>query len=180
MARMGPNLVERLPEAKRAIADGQFGSVRQAALLEIDEQFAPTLRALANPNLQADQLLAAFRRRADQNQHAFGLILHPGLQINAVRPDIDVASGGKVALLPAAIVPLPFARQPGDDRRRQVRSVPAKQRAKRLLEVARRDAAQIQNWQQSIQALRAPRPQRPRIRREPEAPTRRASATVTH
>src|SRR5260370_1495887 len=105
MGRMGPNLVERLPEPKRPIAGGQFGSVRQAALLEIDEQFAPTLRALANPNLQADKLLAAFRRRPDQNQHAFGLILHPGLQINAVRPDIDVASGANAPLFPT---PLPL------------------------------------------------------------------------
>jgi hypothetical protein len=43
-ARGRPNLVERFPKAKRAIACRQLGSARKAALLEIDEQFAPTLR----------------------------------------------------------------------------------------------------------------------------------------
>src|ERR1022692_4980244 len=133
MARGRPYLIERLPKAQRPIASGEFWSSRQAALLEIDKQLAPALRALADPNLKPDQFLAPFRRRANQNQHAFGLILHPGLQINPVRPDIDVAPGGKVALLPAAVFLLPLARQSGDDRRRQVRRVPAQQRAKRLL-----------------------------------------------
>src|SRR3954451_22250925 len=39
------DLLERLPEAERAVAGSQFGRDGQAARLEVDQQFAPTLRA---------------------------------------------------------------------------------------------------------------------------------------
>src|SRR3954470_22024498 len=45
------DLLERLPEAERAVAGGQFGRDGQAARLEVDQQFAPTLRALAHSDL---------------------------------------------------------------------------------------------------------------------------------
>src|SRR3954451_14507796 len=78
---------ERLPEAERAVASGEFGGDDQATRLEIDEQLAPALGAFADADLEAEQLLLALRRRADQHQHALGLRLHARLQIDAVRPD---------------------------------------------------------------------------------------------
>ncbi|MHC2566586.1 hypothetical protein ACVIVD_008624 [Bradyrhizobium liaoningense] len=44
--------------------------------------------------------------------------------------------------------------------RRKIRRILAQERRQRLLEVARRDASQVQNRQKCIQALRAPCPQR--------------------
>jgi hypothetical protein len=65
---------------------------------------------------------------------------------------------GQVAPLPARVVRLPFAPQPRDHRRRQVRGILAQQRPKRLLEVAHRHPAQVEHRQQRIQARRPPRP----------------------
>ena len=100
-------LLERLPEAKGAIAGRQLRRDRQAANLQIDQQFAPALRAFPHAHLQAEQLLLTLRRGADQHQHAFGLRLHARLQVDAISPNVDVAPGGKVAPLPTLVIRLP-------------------------------------------------------------------------
>src|SRR4051794_2368757 len=38
---VGPQLAERLPEAKRAVGDGEFGRDRQTSVLQIEQQFTP-------------------------------------------------------------------------------------------------------------------------------------------
>src|SRR5215213_7237897 len=81
-----------------------------------DQQLPPALRALAHADLEAQELLLALGRRADQHQHALGLRLHARLQVDAVCPDIHVAPGRQVAPLPARIVHLPFVPQPCDHR----------------------------------------------------------------
>lgn len=70
VSRAGEHFVERLPEAKRAVADRDLGGDGEPAGLKIDEEFPPALGALADADLEADQLLAPFRRGADDNQHA--------------------------------------------------------------------------------------------------------------
>jgi hypothetical protein len=50
------------------------------------------LWALSRAGLEADQLLLAFRRGADQHQDAFSLVLHPGLEVDAVGPNVDVVT----------------------------------------------------------------------------------------
>ena len=92
MPRRRKRFLQRLPEAKRAVAHREFRRVRKAARLQIDQQFLPTLRALAKAGLEADQLLLAFGRGADQDQHAFGLRLHARLKIDAIGPEIDIAA----------------------------------------------------------------------------------------
>ena len=88
----GAVLLQRLPETERAIADGDFRGNRQTARLQIDEQFLPALRAFPHACLKAEQLFLSLGRRADEHQHAFGLRLHARLQIDAVGPDINIAS----------------------------------------------------------------------------------------
>jgi hypothetical protein len=44
--RAGTNLIERLPEAERAIADGNFRGDLQLTLFDVDQQLTPALRAL--------------------------------------------------------------------------------------------------------------------------------------
>ena len=62
MTRRREGLVESFPEAERAIADGDFRCDRQAARLQIGEQFLPTLCALPHAGPETDQLLLAFFR----------------------------------------------------------------------------------------------------------------------
>ena len=85
--RRGEDLLQRLPEAERAVAGGQLGRDGEAARLEVDQQLPPALRALAHADLEAEQLLLALRGGADQHQHALGLRLHARLQVDAVGPD---------------------------------------------------------------------------------------------
>jgi hypothetical protein len=152
MPHRGEHLLQRLPKAERAIADSEFGRDRQATGLQPDQELPPALGTLAGADLEADQFLLAFRRGADDHQHALGLRLQACLQVDAVGPDVDVASRRQIPLLPAFVVGLPVALQPGDHRRRQVRRLLAEQGSERLLEVAGRDPAQVQDRQQSIEA----------------------------
>src|SRR4051794_357984 len=76
---VGDTFLERLPEAKRAVAGGQFRRDRQATRLQIDQQFPPALHAFPDADLKSQQLLLALRRGSDQDQHAFGLRFHARL-----------------------------------------------------------------------------------------------------
>jgi hypothetical protein len=84
--------LERLPEAERAVADGNFWRNRKSAGLQPDEQLAPALSAFAHTDLKAGKFLLAFRRRADDDQDAGGIVLHARLEIDPVGPDVDVAA----------------------------------------------------------------------------------------
>lgn len=55
MPRAGKDLVERLPEGKCAIADGNSRGDLQSALLDV-EQFAPALRGFPHADVNADQV----------------------------------------------------------------------------------------------------------------------------
>src|SRR5262245_49618977 len=47
-ARLRPYLFDRLPESKRAIGDRELGANRQPTPLQVEQQFAPRLRTLAD------------------------------------------------------------------------------------------------------------------------------------
>src|SRR5215208_2999854 len=150
--------IERLPEAQCPVPDGNPGRDGQAPLLDLNEKLAPALGALTHAGLEADQFFLAFRRGADQHQDALGVILHPGLQVDAIGPDIDVVTGREIPGLPALVLGLPFAGEAGNHRGREVRRVLAEQCGERLLEVASREPTQVQDRQQCIQAPGAARP----------------------
>ena len=113
--------------------------------------------ALARPVGEADQLLLAFGRRANDDKNALLLILEPRLKVDAVRPDIDIAPGREIALLPAFVFSDPPFLQPRDGGCRQTGSVLAEKRSKGLFEGPGRDALQVKDREQCIEALRAPR-----------------------
>src|SRR5205814_1583091 len=146
-----PQLAERLPEAKRAVGDGEFGRDRQTSVLQIEQQFTPILRALARAVGKAEQLLLAFRRRADDDQDALLGVFKTGLQVNAVRPYVDVALGRQIAIPPVLVLVDPGLLQPGDGRGRQARRIFAEQDRKRLLEIAGRDALRVKDRDQHLQ-----------------------------
>ena len=99
---------------------------------------SPDSGSLANPGLEADEFLLALGCRADQHQHAFGILFHSGLQVDPIGPHVHVSPRREVALLPSVIIRLPLRGEPGDHRRRQVRCVLAQQGSERILEVADR------------------------------------------
>ena len=59
--------------------------------LDVGQQLMPALCALT----QADQFFRAIWCR-DDHQHTLGILLHPGLKIDAVRPDVDIVTGSKI------------------------------------------------------------------------------------
>src|ERR1700730_12595927 len=74
----GKDLIDGLPEAERAVADGKIRRDLEPAPLDVNEQLTPALRALPHPGLEADEFLLALGGGADQHQHAFGVRFHPG------------------------------------------------------------------------------------------------------
>ena len=194
MLRPREDFVERLPEAHGPVADGDLGRHLEAAGLDVDQELPPALRALAQADLEADQLLPAFRRGSEDDQHALGLGLHPGLQVDAVRPDADIPAGREIAALPAVVLGLPILLEPANHRRRQVRRVLPQYGGQRsahslepvaleglTLKVARRDAAEVKHRQQGIEALRPSRPAWQDLRAEADLPLgRHLRGAVAH
>ena len=70
LVRFRPDLARGLPEPERAIGDGELRRHVEPAPLQLEQQIAPVLRALAGTIGEANQLLAAVRRRTDQHQDA--------------------------------------------------------------------------------------------------------------
>jgi hypothetical protein len=91
---------------------------------------------------EADQFLAAFRRRADQHQDALLSVLEACLEMNAIGPDVDVHFADRPRFCHAVC----SASQPSFRRRWPMpatRHVLAEQRRLRFGEVARRDPPEI-------------------------------------
>ena len=88
---------------------------------------------------------------ADQHQNALVLVFHAPLQVEAVRPDVDVAAPAEIALLPALIITPPVGLEPAQHLRRQRWRPLAHERGQRFLEVAERQPAQVENRQDRVQ-----------------------------
>ncbi len=79
------DFINRLPEPKSTVPDSHFGGCSQSTGPDINEQFPPTLRTLADPDMEAKQLFPALRRRPDDHQDTFCFRFHPRLQVNPIR-----------------------------------------------------------------------------------------------
>src|SRR5215468_10143688 len=77
------------PSAPSAIASsGRTSSPRRFRSSSSSRQSCALSRA---PVGEADEFLAALRRRANQHKNALLLVFKPGLQVDAVCPDVDIA-----------------------------------------------------------------------------------------
>jgi hypothetical protein len=148
-AGLRPHLLDRLPEAERAVGDRELRRYRKPAPLQVEEQFPPGLGALAHAVNEADQLLLALRRGADDDQQALGIGLKTGLHVDAVGPEVDVALGGEIAPAPAQVLVRPGLLEPSDGRGREPAGVLAEQGDERFLEVAGGNALEIEDRDQS-------------------------------
>jgi hypothetical protein len=143
------------PEAKRAIGDGKLRSDCQTAPLEIEQQFLPGLRALADAVGKADKFLLAFGGGADDHEQALRIIFEPGLHVDAIDPEVNISLARQIAIEPAGVFVGPGLLQAPNGRSGQPASVLAEQRAECLLKVAGGDAFQVQNRDQYFEALKA-------------------------
>ena len=66
------NLLDRVPEAERAVSDREGRRNLEPTLLDVDEKLTLALGALLHSGLETDELLLAPGSCADQDQHAFG------------------------------------------------------------------------------------------------------------
>ena len=80
----GKDLIDGLPEAERAITDREIRRDLEPTPPDVDEEFAPVLRALPHPGLEADEFLLALGGGADQHKHAFGVVFHSRLKVDPV------------------------------------------------------------------------------------------------
>src|SRR5712671_2736983 len=126
-------------------------------MLEVEEQLLPRSCALAHAVGEADQLLLALRCGANNDQQALRIVFQPGLNMNAVDPEIDVAFGREVALAPARVLFRPSLLETPYGRGRKPAGVLAKQRNERLLEVAGGDPLEVEDRDQHFEALRSAR-----------------------
>src|ERR1700730_1857876 len=166
------------PSAPSATASS--GAMTRPSVLQIEQRLPPILGALARAVGESEQLLLALRCRADDDQEALLGVFKAGLQVNAVGPHVDVALGRQIALPPMLVLVEPDLLEPRDGRGRQARRILAEQRRKRLLKIAGRDALQVKDWDQHLQAAGAPRVGRQDRGREADAPGIIGSATVAH
>ncbi len=127
MLRAREDLVERLPEPHRPVANSDFRRDGKAASLDVDEQLAPALRVLTHTDLEADDLLLSFGRGQENDQDRLGLRLHQGLKVNTARPDVDIAPGREITALPAVIFLLPLFGQARNHNRGCVSGVGVRQ-----------------------------------------------------
>src|SRR5262249_4205667 len=176
---VGPHLFDGLPKAKRAIGDRQLGANRQATPLQIEEQFPPRLRTFAYTVAEADKLLPALGCGSNDDQQALRAVFETGLHMNTIGPEVNVAFGREIALAPARVLLRPGLLEPSNGRGREPAGVPAEQCDQRVLEIAGRDALEVEDRDQHLQALRPARVGRQNRRRKADALATFAAA-VTH
>ena len=75
LAGLRPHVLDCLPEAERAVGDRELGTHREPTPLQIEKEFPPGLRTIAHAIDEADQLLRALGRSADDDQHALRRVL---------------------------------------------------------------------------------------------------------
>src|SRR5271167_2606787 len=98
------------------------------------------------------------RWRMVANELSITLLVRRCFQCSdAVGPEVDVALGGEIAPAPAQVLVRPGVLEPSDGRGREPAGVLAEQCDERFLEVAGRDAFEIENRDQHFEALRSAR-----------------------
>jgi len=78
LASLAIYFAQRLPKSQRAVADDQLGADLQAAALEVEQQFAPALRAFAVAVDEPNNVLVSLGVGGDDHQHALLVVIEAG------------------------------------------------------------------------------------------------------
>src|SRR5271163_3864422 len=68
-----------------------------------EQQLLPGLRALADTVGKPDEFLPAFGGGADDHEQTLRIIFEPGLDVDAIDPEVNIPLGGQVAIEPAGV-----------------------------------------------------------------------------
>src|SRR5204863_4367107 len=101
--RLRPHLIDRLPESERPVGDGELRRDCQTAPAEIEQQLLPGLRALADAVGKPDEFLLAFGCGADDHEQTLRVIFEPGLDVDAIDPEVNVSLARQIAIEPAGV-----------------------------------------------------------------------------
>src|ERR1700704_1527747 len=101
------------------------------------------------------KFLFAFGRGADDHQQALRGLLEPGLHMDAIDPEVNVAFGREITLAPTRMLVRPGLLEPPDGRGREPAGILAEQCDQRLLEITGGDALQVENRDQHLGHARA-------------------------
>ena len=150
------DLLERPPEAHRAVAYRQLRRLRQAAALQVQQHFAPAPSGLAHAVLDREQVLFPPFVDPDDHQHAEPLRRPSQTAVDAVRPEVHPAIAAHVAPRPRPALLLPLPLQTVHHVRRQALGVGTDQLRKRIAHLASRDALQIEPRNRRVQRTTPP------------------------
>src|SRR5258708_4654632 len=101
--RLRPHFDARLAEVERPVGDCELRHDRQTPPLEIEQQLLPGLRVLAVAVGKPAEFLLAFGWGADDDEQTLRIILEPGLDVDAINPEVNIPLGGQVATEPAGV-----------------------------------------------------------------------------
>src|SRR4029077_18096409 len=149
-ARAPPRLLSHCTRSGAAVGARELGSHRKPPPFEVEEELFPRLRALAHAVDESDKFLFAFGRGADDHQQALRGLLEPGLHMDAVDPEVNVAVGREITLAPTRMLVRPGLLEPPDGRGREPAGILAEQCDQRLLEITGGDALQVENRDQHL------------------------------
>jgi hypothetical protein len=105
-------------------------------------------------------------------------VLQPGREVDPIGPEIDVAPGREVALLPTRMLRLPGFGQPAHGRRRQARRLGPEQRGQRLGELPGGHTLQVEPGQELLDVAGPAQISRQDRRAEPDRLVACSSAAV--
>jgi len=78
LASLAIDFTQRPPKSQGAVADGQLGADLQTAAFEVEQQFAPALRAFTITVDQSDDVLVSLGVGGDDHQHALLVVIEAG------------------------------------------------------------------------------------------------------
>jgi hypothetical protein len=105
------DLRERGPEAQGSIAGGQHRGFADSPALEVVKHLQPGDLRLAFPVVDGHQFLGSVRQGTDQDQEARPVIGESDVEVDAVRPQVDVAFAGEIPFVPPLVILLPTLAQ---------------------------------------------------------------------
>ncbi len=158
LRRLRPYLVGSAPDRQAAVGHEQ-PRCAQTTIAQVTQQLQPGLGRLAITGLDGQHLLTAVAHGADDDQQGSLVLLQSGLDVDAIGPDVNQLAVVQSALLPGLKLFLPLGPQTANGRSRQGGTI-TQQSPQRQLEVALRQAVQVELGQHLGHRLRAAHEQR--------------------
>ena len=142
------NLGQSGPDPQRPISDRQLGIDRQSPFFQIEQQLLPGLFAFPVAVANGQKFLLPVLCRADHHQNAMVGLVHPDIEMNPVRPEINVSLLQQIQFCPLLMFRCPGLLQAPDRRGGEPRGVLSQKTGQNRVEVSGGDPPEIQPRQQ--------------------------------